>query len=465
MIDLMIHLETRSSIPLYMQIYQYFKQHIEDGNLSPGEKLPSTRLLAKNLQISRSTVDVAYEQLTAEGYLDSIPCSGYYVASIETLLPANEEQSSWTTKKIEKEKIPVICDFTKTDVDLDYFPIKAWRRVNRKVYEQGTAAFQSGNPLGEVSLREEIAQYLYQARNVNCKSEQIIIGASNEFLLFLLIAILGNGITIAMENPTYIQAYQAFRRSGCQVNSIPMDEDGLQMEPLLRSRADTVYVMPSHQFPMGIVMPLKRRLELLKWANSNHTYIIEDDYDSEFRYKGKPIPSLQGYDDGGRVIYLGTFSKSIAPSIRVSYMVLPEQLLNRYKQECGLFSTTVSKIQQETISEFLRDGSFQRNLNKMRKIYKAKRDILIQELRNNPNLKVYGEEAGLHMLIEFPYQNTEGELVDQLAHKGILVKGLLEYSIPPLLNPGKVTLVLNYGHLRTEEMIKGIRILLQTIQE
>ena len=230
---------------------------------------------------------------------------------------------------------------------------------------------------------------------MNCRTEQIIVGAGNDYLLMLLSVILGRGHKVAMENPTYISAYRCFAKLGYAMCTISMDEAGMRPAELEKSGADLAYIMPSHQFPMGMVMPMKRRMQLLAWASrENGRYLIEDDYDSEFRYKGRPIPALQGNDTEGKVIYLGTFSRAIAPSIRISYMVLPETLLPAYEENGRCFSATVSKTDQKILEEFMRSGAFERHLNRMRAQYKGKHDLLIRLLKEfGREYTVSGENA------------------------------------------------------------------------
>ena len=265
-----------------------------------------------------------------------------------------------------------------------------------------TELFTHGDSQGEQGLREAIRDYVYSARGVNCRPEQILIGAGSEYLLMLLNQIIGEKSVIAMENPTYMQAYRVFCGLGHQVIPISMDEQGIDISELKQSNASLAYVMPTHQFPTGKIMPLGRRLELIAWAAAEEgRYIIEDDYDSEFRYRGRPIPSLQGYDRNGRVIYLGTFSRSIAPGIRVSFLVLPKKLLERYRQFCGFYATTVSRIDQEILARFIQEGYYERHLNRMKGVYRAKHDLLLELLKPfQTRFLIRGENAGIHVLLE-----------------------------------------------------------------
>lgn len=291
--------------------------------------------------------------------------------------------------------------------------------------------------------------------------EQIVVGAGNDYLLLLLEKILGRHRSVALENPTYKRAYQIFRSCAYQVRTIPMDDSGMRADALYDSGADLAYVMPSHQFPTGIVMPIGRRLELLRWASSGEgRYLIEDDYDSEFRYRGKPIPSLQASDQADRVIYIGTFSKAIAPAIRISYMVLPRRLLARYRERCCFFSSTVSRIDQSILNVFLGDGAFERHLNKMRKIYKSRHDTLLSACRRYlKHVTISGENAGLHLILHYQGDKAEKELLDQAAEKGIRLYGMSDTYIGRLPENWQPALILGYAGLHEEKLEAGVRLL------
>ena len=314
-----------------------------------------------------------------------------------------------------------------------------------------------------IKNQKVICDYLYQARGVKCDPHQIIVGAGNDYLLMMLCSVIGRNHVIAVENPAYKQAYRLFSSQSYPVEPIEMDRYGMRVDMLRESVADIAYVTPSHQYPTGIVMPMKRRIELLGWANeSEKRYIIEDDYDSEFRYKGKPIPALQGSDANGKVIYLGTFSKSIAPSLRISYMVLPQQLIERYRTVCGFYSTTVPRMQQEILREFLRDGHFERHLNKMRGIYRGRHDFLIGELKKRSwVLSVSGDHAGLHVLVEADTGCSEREICERAAAQGVKVSGLGEYALTKDGGGGRnhPVLLLGYGSLTEQEIQMGLTVL------
>ncbi len=464
--ELTILLENGSRTPLYRQIYEHIKGDIRTGKISAGEKLPSSRLLSKNLQVSRSTVNLAYDQLVSEGYVRTAPGSGYYAGEIEPGLfkPDSEhrresvcKRDTVSSRNLEK---PPLYDFSPNDVEWPESSANAWRKaVKAMLAEQRPELFLPGDSLGDDNLRQSICDYLYQARGVDCDKSQMIIGAGNEYLLMLLFQVLEGPFPVAMESPTYRQAYQTFRNLGCPVLPIPVDEEGMTLDGLQKSGARLAYIMPSHQFPLGTVMPMKRRMDLLQWAGQEEgRYIIEDDYDSEFRYKGRPIPSLQGSDPYGRVIYLGTFSKSIAPAIRVSYMVLPKGLMEQYHRRCGFYSSTVSRIQQQILFQFLAGGYFERHLNRMRAIYRARNERLLLELKAQPWAKsIHGEHAGLHILVEAETSKTEAQIVAEALERGVRVYSLRAYGIREGSLKGKnPVLLLGYGGLDEGQIREGI---------
>ena len=446
--EIMIDLQGGAKAPLYEKIYEYIKNEIVDGKISKGEKLPSTRLLAKNLSVSRSTVELAYDQLLAEGYIEAEPYRGYFVCDVEALyqleqrnhmqekLQAGQDwQPGWKTEikhgaGSSKQKE---IDFSPYTIDTQNFPYNVWRKLHKNVLlDDREEILLSGDGQGDHELRMAIADYLHQARGVNCVAEQIIIGAGNEYLELLLAQVLGEKKTVLMDDPTYLQAYRTFSNIGYLVKNIPAEQGSMPIEAVRRENADILYVMPSHQFPLGTVMPLKQRLELLKWASEKEgRYLIEDDYDSEFRYKGKPIPALQSLDRREKVIYMGTFSKSIAPAIRVSYLVLPRRLLTLYEQNCSFLSSTVSRIDQAVLNRFIAEGYFERYLNKMRKVYRQKQEKMLACLEPfRSRFTIAGEEAGLHILLMPKDKDvTEQMLIQKARQQGCKVYGLSDYQI------------------------------------
>ena len=457
--ELTISLDTRSRIPLYEQIYDYIKTDIQSGRIPYGEKLPSTRFLSKHLEVSRSTVELAYEQLLSEGYIESVPYKGFFVAQIDELYHLKKDKPK--PQRERKEAHRYRYDFTPNGVDLKSFPYNVWRKLSKDILlDDRTELFRSGDSQGEYGFRSAICSYLYQARGVDCTPDQIIVGAGSDYILMLLGMILGMDHTIAFEDPTYKQAYRM--AGGMSYNCIPvsMDKNGMKVTELEKSGADIAYVTPSHQYPTGVIMPIRRRMELLKWAcEEQGRYIVEDDYDSEFRYKGKPIPALKGYDVNDKVIYLGTFSKSIAPAIRLSYMILPKPLLQAYDQKARFVNSTVSKVDQLIVQKFIEEGYYERHLNKTRALYKSRHDVLIEELRPMADIcTISGENAGVHLLLTFQNGMAEEELIDRAARADIRVYGLSDYRIRENCEE-KATILLGYANLTEDQIREAARLL------
>jgi len=495
---LTINLNTASAIPLYEQIYIFIRDEIKAGRLCYRNKLPSTRNLAANLGVSRNTVDMAYAQLISEGYIESVPKSGYYISMITELTHIKTPPKS-KQPPVTKNNQPFLYDFSPFAIDINSFPYNIWRKLSKNcMNESNNDLFLLGDNQGDESLRKAITDYLYSSRGVNCTPEQIIVGAGADYLLQLLAQLFHmmhseknkftdknnftdeqeakdgfltvehrNPLTIAMENPAYKRAFRIFK--GLEFNTVPisLDQNGIKIEELEDSAANLVYVTPSHQYPLGIVMSIKRRLELLQWAcKTPNRYIIEDDHDSEFRYKGKPIPALQGIDSNGNVIYIGTFSRAIAPAIRVGYMVLPKKLLTLYKKYLFYYSSTVSRMDQYILTHFINDGYFERHLNKIRKLYKSKHDSLIQNLKPfKSSLIIEGENAGLHLVLRLKTKLTEEELIELAAKSGIRLYGLKEHYISlkePYLT---TTFLLGYANLTEIEIQKGIQLLYKVLKD
>lgn len=471
---LTFQLDPHSRTPLYEQIYQNIQQHILDGTLAPSAKLPSTRSLSANLGVSRNTVDTAYYQLQAEGYIEAAPKSGFYVCDstpgnyTKTLSPVQKETVPSVSTSSQPAKQSYIYDFSPFSIDISHFPFSIWKKLSRQCLMDETDIFLLGKNFGDLSLRQAICDYVRLSREVWCQPEQIIMGAGVDYLLQMLSLVFGQqGLEhITLENPGYMQAAHIFQDNGLHICPGSLDEKGLTISSI-RPESQIAYVTPSHQYPLGLVMPFGRRKELLAWASSAPgRYIIEDDHDSEFRYKGKPIPSLQGMDENQRVIYIGTFSKAIAPAIRVGYMILPPSLLTAYRSICGHYSCTVSRLDQSILTHFLAEGYFEKHVNRMRKIYRNKHDLVLsclQPLIRQHRLKIHGENAGLHLVIELPADGIpEKTLIHRAAQQGIHLYGIGEHYLPESTQSQKNNIkmpgiLLGYSNLSEEEIKKGIR--------
>lgn len=464
--ELMVPIETKDSAPLYEQIYSYIKGEIRNGRLRSGSKLPSTRTLAGNLHVSRSTTQLAYEQLLSEGYIEALPCKGYFVCQIEELVEVKYHGEP-EEKEENQNKFPLSdckVDFSPRGIDLDSFPFNAWRKLSKNtLVDDNKDMFAVGNAQGEYGLRQAIRDYLHSARGVHCRPEQILVGAGSEYLLMLLSQLIGRDTGIALENPTYKQAFRVFKSLGHPIFPVSMDRLGMSVRELEKTEAGIAYVMPSHQYPTGIIIPIKRRQELLKWAKAEEDrYLIEDDYDSEFRYKGRPIPALQGMDDSQKVIYMGTFSRSIAPAIRVGFMVLPEPLLAIYREKAGFYACTVSRIDQNILTHFIIEGYYERHLNRMRAIYKGKHDSLLNGLKElEPFFDIQGEYAGIHILLTHKKGMSEKQLVEAAAKSGVRVYGMSDFVIGEGREHFPSTVILGYASLKESEIMEGCRRLMQ----
>ncbi|RFU60143.1 PLP-dependent aminotransferase family protein [Bacillus sp. V59.32b] len=460
MFEITPDLDRSKSTSLYIQLYEYIKKEIQSGGIKAETKLPSKRKLSNHLGISQNTVEAAYQQLNAEGYVETKSRKGIFVNKLEedTILFQSPE-TPYIKEGNDEKKYKI--DFNHGKVDLEHFPFSIWRKLTQQsLYFEERELFLSGEPQGEVLLREEIAKYLFQSRGVRCARDQVIIGAGTQYLIGLLCLVIGKELTYSMEDPGFHRIRTVLEDQGVGLKHIPLDEEGISISHLKDSNARIVYVTPSHQFPNGNVMPITRRMELLKWAEEKNGYIIEDDYDGEFRHVGKPIPSLQGLDAHGRVIYLGTFSKSLIPSIRISYVILPPDLARKYHERFQLYKQTVSRLNQNTLYQFMLDGHWERHLNKMRNIYRRKHTVLLSSIEKNFNnlVTIIGDKSGLHILLEVHNNMSEDELIRTAAMKDIRVYPTTIYQ----QNKDKIQqpkILLGYGGLTELQIEEGIRLL------
>ncbi|WIY63061.1 PLP-dependent aminotransferase family protein [Bacillus arachidis] len=430
--DLIIPLQLESQTPIYIQIYNYIKQEILKGTLPAGTRLPSHRNLALQLGVSRITVESAYQQLSAEGYVESKPKRGIFVTEVDVDVIPNKHQAPSTPYQSQKTQTePLYFDCSQGNIDQTAFPLSNWKRaLHESLLQYENDLFTKEDPQGELILRTHIAKYLYHARGVHCTPNQIIIGAGTQPLLWLLLQLLGMQKSYAIENPGFHRIKTIIQSCGLPIHPVPLDEKGMNISSLSNCDANVAYVTPSHQFPYGMIMPLSRRLELLKWANDRSGYIIEDDYDGEFRYVGKPIPSLQGLDTNERVIYMGTFSKSFLPSLRMGYIVLPNHLLEIYTNLGGIFKQTVSKIQQLAFANFIQKGDWDRHLNRVRTLYKKKHHTLVKSISSQmgTNVDILGDQSGLHIVLHVHNGMNEQELIQSAAVKHVKLYPLSIYD-------------------------------------
>lgn len=448
---------------LYEYLYKCIKNDILQGTLKAGEKLPSKRTFAKNLGISVITVENAYEQLIAEGYIYSIPKRGFYVTDFKQAVEIEK-------KSFDPEVIPLtggdsgyLADFTSNQTESELFPFTIWAKMIREVINDSQIQLMINPPCGGIlPLRQTIAKYLKEFRNMTVLPEQIIIGAGTEYLYGLIIQLFGNERIYAVENPGYQKIAKIYNSYQVRCEYISMDKEGVEIPELEEKKAEIVHISPSHHYPTGIVMPVSRRYELLGWAaKSENRYIIEDDYDSELRLSGQPIPTMQSIDVSDKVIYMNTFTKTLASTARISYMVLPKILLKRFYQKLSFYSCTVSNFEQYTLAKFIEEGYFEKHINRLRNYYNSKRNKISEAIRGS-RLKEYvtisGEEAGVHFLLKIDTPKSEHTIMELAATQGIKLSPLSSYYHGDKKNTENVY-VMNYSSIPSEKIGEIIELL------
>ena len=447
----MIDLNKDTALPLYERLYRQLREEIAAGKRQG--KLPSRRALADQLGISLNTVDAAYRQLESEGFLEARPRSGFYVQSIHypaTPAPYVETAPTPETKKT------LTVDFAVGAVDEALFPMGQWQKLTRACLNRPGVLSRSA-PYGDLGLRLAIAEYLARARGVHCLPEQVILGGGTDALLRLVGRVLPEETAFVLENPAYHRAYQDFSRLGHPVSPAQMDEKGIVPACLAELDRAAVYTAPSHQYPLGFAMPMGRRTELLAWcAGAPGRYLIEDDYDSEFRYDAKPLPSLQSIDRNGCVIYLGTMSGVVAPGLCISYLILPPTLLPRLEQEP--YACNISTLSQYTLREFMANGEFERHLNRMRVCYRNRSRTLRRLLAPYGSLTIYGEQAGSYLAVSYEGQEA---LCQRAQAFGVGVYPIEPYFMGQVPPAYRNTVLLGFGNLQEADMIRGVRLLEQ----
>lgn len=442
-------LKKSPGVPLYEALYRCIRGDILSGTLKPGEKLPSKRTLAQNLEVSKITVETAYNQLAAEGYIRSQEKVGYFVEKVECRPQPQPGRVPQETAAAQEFPVDLTANGT------EQFPFSVWSRLQREVMlDYGEKLLLPLPNQGIPELRLAIAGHLAAFRGMHVEPENILIGAGTDFLYNLLIQLLGRGKIYAVEEPGYDKIRRIYAAGGVRCVSAPMDSQGVMPESL--KDADVLHFSPSHHFPTGLVTPVSRRMELLNWAQGEK-WIIEDDYDSEFRFDSHPKPAMQSLDGSGRVIYMNTFSKSLAPSIRISYMVLPAGLMHRFQQELGFYSCTVPSFEQYTLARFLSRGHFEKHINRMRKFYKNRRNAVVSLLENcafSRHLTIMEQDAGLHFLLNVDTELSDRDLTARLEAAGIRVKALSEYYHDS--TEDRHCLVVNYSGLKEEQLQKAL---------
>lgn len=465
MVKLMLKLDKSLEEPMYIQLYNHLKKEITAGILEPETRLPSIRQLAPQLKMSRTTVEAAYQQLYAEGYIVSKPKVGYYVNVLESARSyANQPQFPGEGEGPGPgEAAEIKYDFSSEQLDIESFDFTIWRRYVNKALLDRELLLTYGASQGEQGLRKEIAKYIHESRGVVCTPSQIIIGAGVQSLLHILCGILHKRhASIAFEEPGFKKARHIFAEHNFEIVPIKLDRDGMDTRALAGSGVKLVYVSPSHQFPMGSTMSINKRIQLLNWTHDNNALIIEDDYDSELRYFGRPVPSLQGLDEGRSVIYLGTFSKILFPSLRISYMVLPPGLLPLYQEKINQYNQTSSKIEQIALSLYMKEGLLEKQLRKLRKLYARKNQELLDSIEAvmKDKVKIIGGDSGLHIILEIRSGQSPEYLAAQALEAGVRLVPVANYFMEDL-GSGAPLVLLSYGGIPAQDIRTAVELLYQ----
>ena len=455
-------MEHRGDLPLYEYLYRRIRQDILDGALTADERLPSKRALAEHLQLSVITVESAYQQLEAEGYVYTLPKRGFFVSQVERTPtpPAPAPIAAAPAVLVWK------LDLRSNQVDGSRFPATTWARLTRQVLSE--SSFLSPVPhQGLPALRQAIADDLRDFRGMAVSPEQIVIGAGAEYLYLLLAQLLGRNAVFALEDPGYPKIRQVYSKCGAVCRSIPLDQQGMDVSLLAASDATVVHISPSHHYPTGLVTSIGRRQALLRWAEESGGTIIEDDYDSEFRFTGRPIPTLQSIDGSGRVIYMNTFSQTISPSMRVGFMVLPPRLLEQYRRELDFYACTVPALEQHVLARFLSGGYYEQHLSRMRKEYRLRRAAVLEAFRNSSfsrRITISEQGAGLHFLLRLDTRQTDDALRERAEALGVRLGFLSEYAAVP--HPDYAhTLVVNYAGLDAAHLDEAMALLAEVFTE
>ena len=457
-------------IPLYRQLYSLIRTDILRHKLNPGDRLPSKRTFAKNLGISVITIENAYSQLDAEGYIYSIPQKGFFVSDISTDFAkyTTTETSNIFVENTSSINNPVIADFTGNKISSSCFPFSIWAKLTRNVINNRKDELVTNSPCGGIyELRTAIKKHLKAFRNIDVSEEQIIVGAGTEYLYGLLLQLLGLEKKYGVEDPCYEKIHSIYNCHGVNCKYISMDEYGVNPESLTNEKIDIIHISPSHHYPTGLIMPISRRLELLKWANgSDKRYIIEDDYDSEFRMTGHTIPAMQNIDINEKVIYINTFTKTLASTVRISYMVLPPHLVHEFKNKMSFYSCTVSNFEQYTLANFIDGGYFEKHLNRMRNYYRKKRDYILKCIADSPLnslASVMEENSGLHFILKLEMNLSDKDFCKKTECRGIRISALSSFYHNKSSNVGK-QFVINYSSLTDEAITKAVDIIYEIIK-
>ena len=426
----------------YYTLYENLRRDILRGKLKSGEKLPSKRTLAAELGVSVVTVQTAFDQLLAEGYISSRERSGYYVCKVEL---DYREQPEPALRPYEEKKKQVGTDFVSGSTPAELFPFSSWARLLREVLSDcGEHLLERVPSAGDAELRGAISDYLYRARGLYADPERIIIGAGAEQLYGVIVQLVGREKLFAAENPCYRKIYDSYTLNGARCTLLPVGREGVSAADVEQSGASVVHISPAHQYPTGAVMPAAARARIISAVQKRDGYVVEDDYDSEFRLYGKPLQSMYALAPE-RVIYVNTFSKTLAPSMRMGYMVLPQSLYKRYTELFGHNSSAVPLFEQKALARMISGGGFERHLSRLKNYYRGVREVLFKKLSSLKYEHIIQDSGGgLHFTVKFPAAQTDWQIKEMAAGADIRVRTLSDYLILPAAGFEK-TVVVNYS--------------------
>ncbi|WP_100401779.1 MocR-like pyridoxine biosynthesis transcription factor PdxR [Bacillus sp. FJAT-42315] len=441
--------------PKYKQIYQQIKRLIEKQHVKADESLPSIRTLAEWLHVSRNTTLTAYEQLVAEGYIRGEGRRGYFVNPFEPIF-LNEQLPK--RKKEQGACSTVQIDFRAGGVDMEHFPLKKWRQLMNQTLQQ-KPSYMYGEFTGEMELREQLASYLLQSRGIEVTASEIIIGSSTQQLLLSIGLLLKSTHThIILEDPGYNGAVDVFRMLQYEIETMSVTPTGHQFQQLNCYESKLMYVTPSHQFPYGVSLSIQQRQCLIQWAIKRQGFIIEDDYDSEFRYEQQPFPALSALDRS-HVIYIGNFSKSFLPSLRIAYMIVPPTLQASFQATVGQFENNASLLHQQAMATFMKEGEWVRHIKRMRNVYKQKMHLLVSELQQafGNEISIIGEKSGLYVVAQLHTNETEASLIQKALAYGVKVYPTTPYFIEAKTKEPLIQL--GFSSLTFDEIVGGVQLL------
>ena len=476
--DLAILLDKTINLPLHQQLYEELRQAILIGKLLPGERLPSTRTLAQSLGVSRGTVKLSYEQLLSEGYLETVAGSGTFVCQqiSDQSLPVLPSQSpcagtlsttglskyaqNFVTRPLPKHHQPKAeIDFCYWQPAFSHFPLHIWRQLTTRHLQSPDLLDYSPDLLGHKVLREAIARYLVRSRAVRCEAEQVMIVSGTQQALDLIARLfIDLGDQVVMEEPGYLSARRVFQSQGAKILPVSVDSAGLmvdQLRSITNPAVKLVYTTPSHQFPTGAILSLPRRLELLAWARQRGAVIVEDDYDSEYRYGEKPIPAMQGLDQNDSVIYIGTFSKVLFPALRIGYLVVPPDLVRIFTQAKRLVDRHSPLLEQCVLADFINEGHLERHLRRMRTLYSRRRQALVISLKSRlgEHVTILGDAAGIHLMVQLRTDISDEEIIIRAAQIGV---GLTSAALFYLRSCRASQFLFGYANLGEEKIDEGV---------